>query len=214
MPTEEEKPAKPRTRSRKSSDQRNPKAAAKAQVSDRAKAEAEPISAMSAAIEDVPAEIAQADLEGEVAVVETAPNTAESAPAAAAMEKVQDEIAHMEEAQEESAAEQVPEPALNGEVLPPEVRNRAPAAAGLAAIALAYGEYTRKSWLNGRFLVERLMTMRSFDEAVEIQGEFAKQAYTNFIVQSQKICVLYGEWAQQFFRPFEKFAPRWPQVWR
>jgi Phasin protein len=98
--------------------------------------------------------------------------------------------------------EKIVEAALSGEVLPPEVRAPASGVMGFQAIAQAYGEYTRNSWSNGRLLTERLIAVRSFDEAIEIQGEFARQAYANFLNQSQKMCVLYGEWAQQFFRPF------------
>jgi hypothetical protein len=56
--------------------------------------------------------------------------------------------------------------------------------------------------------------VRSIDEAIEIQGEFAKQAYANFLAHSERICVLYGEWAQQFFRPFDKFATQWTRIGR
>jgi hypothetical protein len=98
------------------------------------------------------------------------------------------------------------EPALSGEVLPPEVHHTTSQAPGFQAIAQAYGDYTEKSWLAGRFLVERLIAARSFEETIEIQGEFARQACANFVAQSQKICELYGEWAQQLFRPFDKFV--------
>ena len=111
-------------------------------------------------------------------------------------------------------AETPADTALSGEVLPPEVREPVPQTLALAAIAQAYDDYSRKSWHAGRFLVERLIAVRSFDEAIEIQGEFAKQAYANFATQSQKICVLYGEWAQQLFRPLDKFAPRWTRIGR
>jgi Phasin protein len=104
------------------------------------------------------------------------------------------------------AVESVPEVALSGEVLPPEIRAHAPQTAGAQAIALAYGEYAQNSWAAGGFLVERLIAARSLNEAMEIQGEFAKQSYVNFFAQSQKIWELYGEWVQQFFRPFDKFA--------
>lgn len=136
------------------------------------RAEAEPVGAMVAEPEAVAVEVAP--------VVPTEPAVA-VAPVAA-MEKPE-------------------ETALVGEVLPPEVPEPAARLDGLQAIAQAYGEYTKKSWLNGRFLMERLIAVRSFDEAIEIQGEFAKQAYGNFLTQSGKLCVLYGEWAQQFFRP-------------
>ena len=135
------------------------------------KAEVDPVSPMVAEPEVV---------EAEVAAVEVAP--------VVAMEPV-------------VVAERVEETALVGEVLPPEVLKPAPHVDGFQAMAQAYGEYTKKSWLNGRFLMERLIAARTFDEAIEIQGEFAKQAYTNFLTQSQKMCVLYGEWTQQFFRP-------------
>jgi hypothetical protein len=108
--------------------------------------------------------------------------------------------------------EKAEEVALSGEVLPPEVREHAPQTAGAQAIALAYGDYTRKSLLAGRFLVERLVTVRSFDEAFEIQGEFARQAYENFVAHSERICELYGAWAQQYFRPFDTFAAQWNRL--
>jgi hypothetical protein len=113
------------------------------------------------------------------------------------------------------AMEKAPEKAtLIGEVLPPEVRDPARRIAGLPAIALAYGDYTRTSWANGRLLAERLMTVRSLSEAVEIHGEFAKQAYANFVTQSQRISALYGEWAQPFFVPLETFSTGWTRIGR
>ena len=148
------------------------------------RAEPDPVSPMVAE-----AEVAEA----EVAAIDAAP--------AVAMESIPE-------------IESATETALSGEVLLPEVRSTASPVAPLQAIAQAYGEYTQKSWLNGRVMVERLIAMRSFDEAIEIQGEFARQAYTNFLAQSERISALYGEWAQQFFRPFEKLATEWPRIGR
>jgi Phasin protein len=183
MPTiQEEKRTKPRSRSRKA-DQRSSKGGQK-QVEVRA--EADPARAMVAEPEVAEPEIAEA----EVATADIAP--------AVAMEPV-------------VAMERVEETALVGEVLPPEVLQPVSQVDGFQAIAQAYGEYTKKSWLNGRFLMERLIAARTFDEAIEIQGEFAKQAYTNFLTQSERICGLYGAWTQQFFRPLEKLATGWPR---
>jgi hypothetical protein len=114
-----------------------------------------------------------------------------------------------------AALEEVTEVALSGEVLPPEAGNTTPLnAVNFQTVAHAYGDYTRKSWQAGRFLVERLITVRTFDEAIEIQSEFAKQAYVNFVAQSERICELYGELAKQFFRPFEKFATERTRIGR
>ena len=211
MPTtQEEKPAKSRQRNRKT-DQRKAKGEKKAEAGPQAD---DPVSAVMAPIEAAQVEIAPVEIapieitpveitpveiaEVEVAAVEAAPaaNTPEAiAPVAITMEKAGDA-------------------ALSGEVLPPEVREHAPQTAGAQAIALAYGDYTRKSVLAGRFLVERLVTVRSFEEAIEIQGEFAKQAFANFVAHSERICELYGAWAQQSFGSFDKLATQWTRIGR
>ena len=186
MPTREEKPAaKSRQRNRKT-DQRKAKGEKKVEV----RPEADPVSAMMAPMEAAPVETTPAEITPvEITPVEIAP--VEIAPVEIAPVEV--EVAPVAMTVETEAVT-----ALSGEVLPP-VREHAPQTAGAQAIALAYGDYTRKSWLNGRFLVERLITARSFDEAIEIQGEFARQAYANFVAHSERICELYGAWAQQCF---------------
>jgi hypothetical protein len=78
----------------------------------------------------------------------------------------------------------------------------------IQTIANAYADYTRKSLQESRSLVEKLMGVRSFDSAVEVQTEFARQALTNFVAGSQKICELYGKFATQIFRPWENLAVR------
>ncbi len=47
------------------------------------------------------------------------------------------------------------------------------------------------------------MGVRSFDKAIEVQTEFARQAYGNFVAESQKIFGLYSELARQTFRPWQ-----------
>ena len=90
----------------------------------------------------------------------------------------------------------------------------APQTASLSTIALIYTDYTRKSWSAGRFLAERLVAARSFEDAIEAQGEFTRQTCANFMAQSERICGLYGEWTQQFFKPYEKLATDWTRVGR
>jgi hypothetical protein len=188
MPTtEQEKPtAKPRQRNRKA-DQRNPKGEQKKQ----------------ALPEQVLADQAATDADSvssNVAPIEATPIEAAPAPPDIAPAVV--------------AEEPIPETALSGEVLPPETRELAPQMAGPFAVAQAYGEYTRKSWLAGRFLVERLIAVRTFDQAIEVQGEFTRFACANFLTQSQKVCEFYGACAGQFFRPYEKLVAEWPRVGR
>jgi hypothetical protein len=78
----------------------------------------------------------------------------------------------------------------------------------IQTIANAYGDYTKKSLHDTRSFVEKLMGVRSLDKAVEIQIEFARQAYETFVAESQKISGLYGELAKQIFKPLEGFVAK------
>jgi hypothetical protein len=69
----------------------------------------------------------------------------------------------------------------------------------MQTIALAYGEYTRKSFEQTKSFVEKLAGVRSLDQAIEIQTEFAKQAYETFVKDAQKIRELYSGLAKQTF---------------
>lgn len=89
----------------------------------------------------------------------------------------------------------------------------------IQTIANAYGDYTRKSLLESRSFVEKLMAVRSLDKAIEVQTEFTRQAYANFVAESQKICELYREFARQTFQPWgfaakmtEAGLAAWPTV--
>jgi hypothetical protein len=74
-----------------------------------------------------------------------------------------------------------------------------PALIDFQTIAMAYGNYTRKSFEQTKSFVERLAGVRSLDKAIEIQTEFAKQAYETFLTESQKIRELYSGLARQSF---------------
>ena len=109
---------------------------------------------------------------------------------------------------------------LIGEVLPPDILSTGVAAPaeiypiGVQAIAMAHADYTMKSFDASRSLVEKLMGVRSLDKAIEVQTEFARQAYADFVAESQKMCELYGGLARQIFMPWERFAARVAPVGR
>jgi hypothetical protein len=84
----------------------------------------------------------------------------------------------------------------------------------IQTIANAYVDYTRKSVQESRSFVEKLMGVRSFDNAIEVQTEFARQALANFVAESQKISELYGRLATQIFRPWEALAAKVAQAGR
>jgi hypothetical protein len=85
----------------------------------------------------------------------------------------------------------------------PAVAPASPASIDFQTIAMAYGNYTRKSFEQTKSYVEKLAGVRSVDKAIEIQIEFAKQAYETFVTESQKIRELYSGLARQSFKPYE-----------
>jgi hypothetical protein len=78
-----------------------------------------------------------------------------------------------------------------------------PASIDFQTIAMAYGNYTKKSLEQTKSFVEKLAGVRSLDKAIEIQTEFARQAYETFVTESQKIRELYSGLARQSFKPYE-----------
>jgi hypothetical protein len=79
---------------------------------------------------------------------------------------------------------------------------------GVQAIAIAVGDYTRKSFDDGNTFTEKLAGVKSLDKAIEVQTEYAKTAYETFVVESQKIGELYADLARQTYKPFENFAAK------
>ena len=78
----------------------------------------------------------------------------------------------------------------------------------LQTIAQAYGDYTKKSLEEMRCFVEEFAGARSPNKAIELQTEFAKQAYATFVAESQKICKLHSELARQSFKPLEHMVAK------
>jgi hypothetical protein len=83
-----------------------------------------------------------------------------------------------------------------------------PLAIDFQTIATAYSNYSKKSFEQTKAYVEKLAGVRSLDKAIEIQTEFAKQAYETFVTESQKIRELYSGLAKQSFKPLEGLAAK------
>jgi hypothetical protein len=112
-----------------------------------------------------------------------------------------------------------PEPLQNGKSIEPAVASTEAFPVGAAAspntasidfqtIATAYSDYSKKSFEQTRVFVEKLSGARSIDKVIEIQTEFAKQAYETFVTESQKIRELYSGLARQAFRPLESLLAK------
>lgn len=79
---------------------------------------------------------------------------------------------------------------------------------GVQAIAVEATEYSKKSFETTSGMVEKLLAAKSFDKAVEIQTDFAKQAYEGFVAQATKMGELYADLAKDAYKPFESVVAK------
>ncbi len=70
----------------------------------------------------------------------------------------------------------------------------------MQSIAAVYADYVKRSLQETARFSEKLLSARSFENAIETQNEFARRTYAEFLSASQKIFELYGELAKQTFR--------------
>jgi hypothetical protein len=75
---------------------------------------------------------------------------------------------------------------------------------GLQAIAAEMTDYTKRSFEDGTATMEKLLSAKSFEQAVEIQTGYAKRAYDEYMHQMSKIGGLYAELAKEAYKPVEK----------
>lgn len=74
---------------------------------------------------------------------------------------------------------------------------------GAQAIAVAMGDYTKKSFEDGSAFVASLSGVQSIDKVIDAQTAYAKTAYESFVAESHKISELYVDLAKQACKPFE-----------
>ncbi|MFM9939137.1 MAG: phasin family protein [Hyphomicrobiaceae bacterium] len=74
---------------------------------------------------------------------------------------------------------------------------------GWQAITAEMTDYTKRSFEDGAQTVEKLMTAKSMEQALEIQTNFAKRSYEDYMQQLSKIGSMYAEFAKEAYRPME-----------
>lgn len=76
-------------------------------------------------------------------------------------------------------------------------------AKGLQSIAAEAADYSKKSVESGSAFVEKLVGVKTLDEAIKLQADFAKASFENIIAQSTKIGELYSNLAKTAYKPLE-----------
>jgi len=71
------------------------------------------------------------------------------------------------------------------------------------AIAVEVADYSKKTFEDGTAALEKLLGVKSFDKAIEVQTEYAKASYEGFVAKASKIGELYADLAKETYKPFE-----------
>jgi len=71
------------------------------------------------------------------------------------------------------------------------------------AIATEVADYSKKSFEGSTAVWEKLMGAKSLEKVVEVQSEYLKSSYEDFVAQSSKLGELYADFAKQAYKPFE-----------
>jgi phasin family protein len=74
---------------------------------------------------------------------------------------------------------------------------------GCQTIAVEMADYTRKAFEDSTAAAEKLFGAKSIDKAVEVQSDYLKTAYEQFVAQATKVGELYAGMAQEAYKPFE-----------
>ena len=75
---------------------------------------------------------------------------------------------------------------------------------GWQAIAAEMTDYTKRSFEESTSTVEKLLSAKSIEQAVEIQTGYAKRAYDDYMHQVSKLGGLYADLAKEAYKPVEK----------
>ena len=77
---------------------------------------------------------------------------------------------------------------------------------GFQQIATETSDFTKHSYELQASMFEKLMQAKSLDKTIEIQTEYAKTAYQDFVAQATKMNELYADIAKEAYKPYEATA--------
>jgi hypothetical protein len=75
---------------------------------------------------------------------------------------------------------------------------------GFQAIAAEIAAYSKKSFEDGTRAFEQLRGAKSFEQAVEIQSQYAKRAFDAYVAQAAKLGQMYVDLARGAYTPVEQ----------
>ena len=77
---------------------------------------------------------------------------------------------------------------------------------GFQAIAVEVADFSKKQFEASSAAFEKLVGVKTLDKAVEVQADFAKQAFEDFVAHSTKVGQLFTSLAKDAVKPVEAAA--------
>lgn len=74
---------------------------------------------------------------------------------------------------------------------------------GFQAIATEAADYSKKSFEEGMAHFEKLSSAKSLEAAFELQTNYLKSSYENFVSEATKISEMYADLAKDAYKPYE-----------
>ena len=74
---------------------------------------------------------------------------------------------------------------------------------GAQAIAVEMVDYSKKSAESSAAAWEKLLSAKSPEKALEVQSQYLKSSYEDFVTEATKLGELYLDLAKQAYKPFE-----------
>jgi hypothetical protein len=71
-------------------------------------------------------------------------------------------------------------------------------------IAAEMTDYQKRSFQDGTATLEKLMSAKTLEQAMEIQTTYAKRAYEDYMQQMTKIGGMYSAFAKDAYKPVER----------
>jgi hypothetical protein len=79
---------------------------------------------------------------------------------------------------------------------------------GFQAIAATVTDYSKKAFEDGTRAFEQMIGAKSFEQAFEIQSQYAKKAFDAYIAQLSKLGEMYVDLARNAYKPVEQAAAK------
>lgn len=73
----------------------------------------------------------------------------------------------------------------------------------MQTLATETADYSKKSMEQGAAALEKLMGVKSLDKAIEVQSDYAKQAYESYVAQATRVGELLTGMTKDAMKPFE-----------